>query len=79
MLSVNDSSELHMKPLKIVVKIGKDDNNNPTNEIKGYKPRHANGGAPTAPPRRSRVDDATLMTQPAPPAMTGGAPRSPFA
>ncbi len=79
-LSVNDSSELHMKPLKIVVKVGDDGRGNPTNEIKGYKPRHANGGAPTAQPTAPAGQTTQLMTQPsAPPAMTGGAPRSPFA
>lgn len=79
-LSVNDSSELHMKPLKIVVKIGDDGKGNPTNEIKGYKPRHANGGAPTAPPTAPAGQTTQLMTQPsAPPAMPSGAPRSPFA
>mgnify|MGYP003555189970 FL=1 len=79
-LTINDSSELHMLPFKAVVRIGKDDSGNPTNEVKGFKPRHANGGEPTAPPTAPAGQTTQLMTQPsAPPAMTGGAPRSPFA
>jgi len=34
-----DSSELLNKPLMIVVKVGKDQDGNPRNEIKGYKAR----------------------------------------
>lgn len=36
-LDVKDSSQLHDLPLLIVVKQGKDDKGNITNEIKGYK------------------------------------------
>lgn len=39
-LTPNDSSELHSKPLTIVVKVRNDQNGNPQNEVKGYKPRH---------------------------------------
>ena len=43
-LTPKDSAELHNRPLKIAVKVGKDDKGNPANEIKGYKSRHV--GAP---------------------------------
>ena len=74
-LSVNDSHELHMKPLKATVKVGKDSDGNPTNEIRAYKPRHANGGTPAAP-----IAPPLATAQPtAAPAMAGGgAPRNPF-
>jgi hypothetical protein len=39
-LTPSDSSELHNKPLTASVKIRKDQDGNPQNEIKGYKPRH---------------------------------------
>ena len=39
-MTPNDSSELHNKPLVIVVKIKKDADGNPQNDVKGYKPRH---------------------------------------
>ena len=39
-LTPNDSSELHNKPLTASVKISKDQDGNPRNEVKGYKPRH---------------------------------------
>lgn len=79
-LSINDSSELHMLPFKVTVKVDKDSNGNPTNEVRAFKPRHANGGAPTAQPTAPAGQTTQLMTQSsAPPAMTGGAPRSPFA
>lgn len=79
-LTINDSSELHMLPLKIVVKVDKDDKGNPSNEIRGFKPRHANGGAPTTPLTAPAGQTTQLMTQPsAPPAMPSSAPRSPFA
>lgn len=43
-LTPNDSSELHSKPLSIKVAIRNDQNGNPQNEIKGYKPRHTQAG-----------------------------------
>lgn len=46
-LTPNDSSELHNKPLTIIVKIKNDQNGNPQNEVKGYKPRHT--AAPAGP------------------------------
>ena len=39
-LTPNDSSELHNKPLTASLKIRKDQEGNPQNEVKGYKPRH---------------------------------------
>ena len=51
-LTPNDSAELHNKPMGIVVKIRADQNGNPQNEIKGYKPRH------TAAPAASIVEQA---------------------
>ena len=43
-LTPNDSSELHSKPLSIKVAIRNDQNGNPQNEVKGYKPRHTQAG-----------------------------------
>lgn len=43
----NDSSELHNKGMKAVVRVEKDADGNPSNVIKGYKPRHS--GAVTKP------------------------------
>ena len=48
-LTPRDSAELHNRPLKAVVRVGKDGSNNPSNEIKGYKSRHV-GAATTAEP-----------------------------
>ena len=45
MLTPDDSSELHNKPLTIVVKIKPDQDGNPRNEVKGYKPRHTAASA----------------------------------
>jgi len=44
-LTPKDSAELHNKPLTAVVKVGVDQNNNPNNEVKGYKPRHTQPAA----------------------------------
>ena len=43
-LTPNDSSELHSKPLSIKVAIRNDQNGNPQNEVKGYKSRHTQAG-----------------------------------
>jgi hypothetical protein len=49
-LTPRDSSELHMKPLKAKVIVGKDDSGNPRNEVKGYSGRQSgHGGPPSAP------------------------------
>ena len=44
-LTPNDSAELHNKPLTVKVKVGKDNNGNPNNEVKGYEPRHTQAAA----------------------------------
>ena len=44
-LTPKDSAELHNKPLTAVVKVGTDQNNNPNNEVKGYKARHTSAPA----------------------------------
>lgn len=51
-LTPKDSAELHNKPLTIKVAVGKDDKGNPNNEVKGYKPRHAEA------PAKSLVEQA---------------------
>ena len=51
-LEPDDSLELHNKAMCIVVKIKNDQNGNPQNEVKGYKPRH------TAAPAASIVEQA---------------------
>lgn len=43
------SEELHNKPLVIKVAVGKDQNGNPRNEIKGYKARSPQQAAPQQP------------------------------
>lgn len=48
-LTPQDSSELHGKPLRIKVVVQKDDQYGDKNAIKGYKPRQA-GPAPAAEP-----------------------------
>ena len=45
-LTPGDSVELHNKPFKVKVKVGQDDKGNDTNEVTGFKPRHA--GAATS-------------------------------
>lgn len=51
-LTPNDSAELHNKPLKIKVAVKPDQNGNPQNDVKGYKPRH------TGPTEPSLVEQA---------------------
>ena len=51
-LEPDDSLELHNKAMCIVVKIKNDQDGNPRNEVKGYKPRH------TAAPAASIVEQA---------------------
>lgn len=46
-LTPQDSTELHGKPLTVTVKVRNDQNGNPQNEVKGYKPRHAEAKSPT--------------------------------
>ncbi len=77
----NDSSELHDKPLKIVVKCVKQDDGSYQNEISGYRARHeggpaTNGSPTTQPTQQATVSQMTtqLMTTPS----SGGAPRNPF-
>lgn len=47
-LTPKDSSELHMKPLRVKVIVEKSEEYGEQNRIKAYKPRHA-GPAPQAP------------------------------
>ena len=51
-LEPDDSLELHNKAMCIVVKIKNDQDGNPRNEVKGYKPRH------TAAPAANMVEQA---------------------
>lgn len=76
MMTPNDSAELHNKPLKATVRVGKNQNSNPTNEIKGYKSRHVGPQAPpTLPPANGTAGIAPpLQTQPA-----SNVARNPFA
>lgn len=67
----NDSAELHNRPLNIRVAIGKDQNGNPRNEIKGYKSRS-----------ESNAQQQTSMMQEAfsqPAQTTSASPANPFA
>lgn len=57
-ITPKDSSELHHKSLTATVKVTKDNNGNPTNEVKGYKPRKT-------------VASQTVDTQQAPVASSG--------
>jgi hypothetical protein len=47
-MTPQDSSELHNKPLMATVKIENDQNGNPRNAVKGYKPRNAQAASETA-------------------------------
>lgn len=63
-LTPTDSSELHMKALRITVKTKRrDDNGELTNEIKGYKPRLAQ---PVASPQMLATSDAVAQYNTAP-------------
>lgn len=67
----NDSAELHNRPLNIRVAIGKDQNGNPRNEIKGYKSRSESN----AQQQTNMMTDA--FSQPA--QTTSASPANPFA
>ena len=69
-MTPKDSSELHNKPLKATVRVTKDGEGNPSNEIKGYKSRHV-GAATTMPAEPTGI---------APPLLTVGSDeaRNPF-
>lgn len=66
-LTPKDSAELHNRPLKITVKV-KSDANNPGNEIKAYKSRHAgpatSTSAPAAPTPQQPAATATPYQAP---------------
>jgi hypothetical protein len=55
-LTPNDSSELHNKPLTASLKIRKDADGNPQNEVKGYKPRHSGSGTQQETATSGRVE-----------------------
>lgn len=50
-----DSTDLHDKPVVIRVAVRKDDNGNPRNEIKGYKPSGASPAPATKPAAKATV------------------------
>lgn len=58
-LTPSDSAELHNLPMVATVKIGKDQNGNPQNEVKGYKPR-----AKVAPAMQPAAAESTDKTSP---------------
>jgi len=60
-LTPQDSSQLHNKPLRIKVVVKQDPQYGPRNEIKGFKPRQAGGTLPTPP---AGVDPNAAMSQP---------------
>lgn len=67
----SDSAELHNRPLNIRVAVGKDQNGNPRNEIKGYKSRS-----------ESNAQQQTNMMQESfaqPAQTTSASPANPFA
>lgn len=70
-LTPRDSAELHNRPLKVTVKVGKDAESNPTNEIKGYKSRHV--GAPPAVASQPPQAPAPVANQYQAPATSGQA------
>jgi hypothetical protein len=45
-MTPKDSAELHNRPLRCRVVVTKDDKGNPSNEVKGYKPRGEQAAAP---------------------------------
>lgn len=66
-LTPGDSSALHNLPLKAVVKVSSDDSGNPTNEIKGYKSRHAGAQQATPQPQPAGQIAPPLKTVPSEP------------
>jgi hypothetical protein len=62
------SEELHNKPLMIKVAVGKDQNNNPRNEIKGYKARVVPTAALAAPAAKepNMIEQVFAGSDPAP-------------
>jgi hypothetical protein len=63
-LTPTDSSELHMKPLRITIKtVKRKDNGELANEIKGYKPRSAQ---PVASPQVLATADVVAQYNAAP-------------
>ena len=58
-LTPNDSSELHNKPLTISVKVKNDNQGNPQNEISGYKPRQT-----SAPSQQPNMVEQAFETVP---------------
>jgi hypothetical protein len=63
-LTPNDSAELHNKPMGIVVKIRNDQNGNPQNEVKGYKPRHTTAPAASIVEQAFESDGAEAVKSP---------------
>lgn len=62
-LTPQDSSELHNRPLRITVKVGTDDKGNPSNEVKSYKSRHV-GQQVTPPPASAPQPAAAAGAKP---------------
>ena len=66
-MTPGDSSALHNLPLKAVVKVSSDDSGNPTNEIKGYKPRHTGSQPAPSQPQPAGQIAPPLKTVPSEP------------
>jgi hypothetical protein len=71
-LAPKDTAELHGKPLSCTVVVKKDDDGNPTNEVKGYKPR--GGGQQARVPQANPAQPVTQQT-----VATGGNESAPWA
>lgn len=56
-LQVNDSSQLHGKPLLICIKLEERDNGNKTNTVTGYKPLSSPSSSPNEPVKKDDVFD----------------------
>jgi hypothetical protein len=52
------SEELHNRPFLVKLKIGKDQNGNPRNEVAGYKAKIASAPPAGAPPEKNMVEQA---------------------
>lgn len=73
-MTPKDSAELHNKPLKATVRVTKDGEGNPSNEIKGYKSRHVGADSPPPTPPAPTGIAPPLNTG----ATVGGEARNPF-
>lgn len=77
-LTPNDSSELHNKPMRVSVGIETEEGYPPRNKVKAYKSRHETAAAPQAGPAPFATQNPQLMTGQAAPQQYPTVPANPF-